>query len=104
MPYGIVPAVGVAVVLVPPLAIARVPVTPVARGRPVAFVSVPLDGVPSTPPLTTTAPADPTFTPSAVTTPVPVVVVAGDAPAPPPITMAFAVNRAEVAHVEVLLK
>ena len=31
---------------VPPFAIGRVPVTPVVRGNPVAFVSVPLDGVP----------------------------------------------------------
>lgn len=31
---------------VPPFATGRVPVTPVASGRPVAFVSVALDGVP----------------------------------------------------------
>ena len=38
---------------------------------PVRLVTVPLDGVPNAPPLTTKAPADPTFTPSAVATPVP---------------------------------
>src|ERR1700687_1423640 len=46
------------------------PVKPVV-GSPVALVSVPEDGVPSAPPLTTAAPAVPTFTPSAVATPVP---------------------------------
>jgi hypothetical protein len=47
------------------------PLTPVLMGKPVAFVSVPLDGVPRTPPLTTGAPADPTLTAKAVATPVP---------------------------------
>ena len=47
------------------------PLTPVEMGRPVAFVRVPLDGVPSAPPLTTGAPAEPTLTASAVATPVP---------------------------------
>ena len=47
------------------------PETPVLIGRPVALVRVPDDGVPSTPPLTTNAPADPTLTPRAVKTPVP---------------------------------
>src|ERR1039458_7356192 len=42
-----------------------------AIGNPVVFVSVPPDGVPSAPPLTTKAPAVPTFTPRAVATPVP---------------------------------
>ena len=51
----------------------RLPVTPVVSGNPVALVSVPDDGVPSAPPLTTNAPLDPVFTPSAVATPVPVV-------------------------------
>jgi len=59
------------VIPVPPLATGRVPVTPVDKGRPVALVSVPLDGVPSAPPLITKAPADPTLTPRAVATPVP---------------------------------
>ena len=68
------------------------------------FVKVPLDGVPNAPPLTTKAPAVPVFTPRAVTTPVPVVVVAGAAPAPPPMTNAFAANAALVAHVELLEK
>lgn len=40
----------------------------------------------------------------AVTTPVPVVVVDGATPAPPPITMALAVNAALVAHVVPLEK
>ena len=56
---------------VPPFATGSVPVTPVAKGRPVALVKVPLEGVPSTPPLTTGAPALPTLTARAVATPVP---------------------------------
>ena len=32
---------------VPPLAVGRVPVTPVVKGKPVAFVNVPLEGVPN---------------------------------------------------------
>ena len=51
------------------------PETPVDIGRPVAFVRVPDDGVPSAPPLVTKAPADPTLTPRAVTTPVPGTVI-----------------------------
>src|SRR4051812_35774480 len=47
------------------------PLTPVLMGRPVALVNVPLEGVPSAPPLITNAPAEPTFTPRAVATPVP---------------------------------
>ena len=35
--------------LVPPLATGSVPVTPVVRGKPVALVKVPLDGVPKAP-------------------------------------------------------
>jgi hypothetical protein len=38
-------AVATVVALVPPLAIGRVPVTPVVSGRPVAFVKVIADGV-----------------------------------------------------------
>ena len=34
--------------LVPPLAVGKVPVTPVVSGKPVALVSVPLEGVPKT--------------------------------------------------------
>ena len=34
------------------LATGRFPVTPVVKGKPVAFVSVPLDGVPNAPPVT----------------------------------------------------
>jgi hypothetical protein len=82
----------------------KLPVTPVPKGNPVALDSVPLDGVPSTPPFTTNAPADPTATPRAVTTPVPVVVVAGAPPAPPPSTIALATRAMEDAHVEVLEK
>jgi len=80
------------------------PDTPVEMGRPVALVSVPLDGVPSAPLNNTTAPAEPVFTPRAVTTPVPVVVVAGAAPAPPPITNALAARAAEVAQVDAVVK
>ena len=89
---------------VPPFAIGNVPVTPVVKGKPVALVNVPDDGVPKAPPLTTKAPAVPVFTPHAVTTPVPVVIVAGAAPAPPPSTKAFAVKAAEVAQVVALEK
>ena len=82
----------------PPLVTGSVPVTPVESGRPVAFVSVPLDGVPNAPPLTTNAPAVPVFTPRAVTTPVPVVIVEGATPAPPPIIKEFAARTAEDAQ------
>jgi hypothetical protein len=50
------------------------------------LVRVPDEGVPSTPPLTTRDPADPTLTPTAVITPEPVAVDAGALPAPLPIT------------------
>jgi hypothetical protein len=82
----------------------KLPVTPVDNGNPVAFVSVTLDGVPSAPPLTTKAPAEPVLTPKAVTTPVPVVTVAGAAPAPPPTTRALDANAAELAQVLALEK
>jgi len=49
----------------------RLPVTPVESGNPVQLVSVPDEGIPRTPPLTTGAPAVPTFTARAVATPVP---------------------------------
>ena len=42
--------------------------------------------------------------PRNVKIPVPVVVVLGDTPAPPPIIKAFAAKRADVAHVEALEK
>jgi len=71
---------------------------------PVRLVTVPLLGVPKAPPLTTNAPAVPTATPKAVTTPVPVVIVLGATAAPPPITSAFAASAALVAHVVALLK
>jgi hypothetical protein len=82
----------------------RLPVTPVVRGRPVALVRVPEDGVPRAPPLVTKAPMEPTLMPMAVRTPVPVVVVAGAAPAPPPMTRAFAARAAEDDIVAVLEK
>jgi len=47
------------------------PETPVEIGRPVTFVIVPEEGVPSAPPSTTGDPAVPTLTASAVATPVP---------------------------------
>jgi hypothetical protein len=71
---------------------------------PVKFVTVPLDGVPNAPLKVTNAPAEPTLVPSAVKTPVPVVVVAGALPAPPPIIKAFAINAADVAQVDAELK
>ena len=71
---------------------------------PVRLVTVPLEGVLSAPPFTTNAPAVPVLTPSAVTTPVPVVVVAGVTPAPPPSTNAPAASAAEVAQVVPLEK
>ena len=71
-----------AVIPVPPLAMGNVPVTPVERGKPVAFVKVPDEGVPSAPPLITKAPALPTLTPRAVATPVPKAVI----PVPPEAT------------------
>ena len=46
VPYATAPAVGVAVVLVPPFAIGKTPVTPVVNGSPVAFVNVTEVGVP----------------------------------------------------------
>ena len=46
MPYETAPAVGVAVAFVPPFAIGSVPVTPVVKGKPVAFVRVAEVGVP----------------------------------------------------------
>jgi hypothetical protein len=61
------PVVGVVAPTVPLMLIDAVPVR---------FVTVPLEGVPNTPPLTTNAPALPVLTPSAVATPVPGVVVA----------------------------
>ena len=56
---------------VPPLPTGSVPVTPVVSGKPVALVSVPEDGVPNAPPLTTADPAVPTFVPRAEAMPVP---------------------------------
>jgi hypothetical protein len=46
VPYADPPAVAVAVLFVPPFAIGRTPVTPVVRGRPVALVRRPAEGVP----------------------------------------------------------
>ena len=77
------------------------PLMPVDTGKPVALVNVPEDGVPNAPPLTTNAPADPVLTPNAVTTPVPVVMVLGATPAPPPITRALAAKALDDASVPV---
>ena len=55
----------------PPLAIGNVPVTPDVRDNPVAFVSVPEEGVPSAPLNATKAPAEPTAIAKAAGTPVP---------------------------------
>jgi len=46
VPYTAPPAVGVAVLFVPPLAVGNVPVTPVVKGKPVALVNVTDVGVP----------------------------------------------------------
>ena len=73
-------------------------------GRPVALVKTPDDGVPNAPPFTTIAPAVPTATPRAVITPVPVVIVEGAAPAPPPFTRELAAKAADEVHAEALLK
>lgn len=67
---------------------------PVVRGKPKQFVNVPFEGVPNAPPLTTNAPAEPTLTPRAVTTFVPVVTVDGPVPEPPPTTRALDVSAA----------
>lgn len=77
------------------------PLTPVEMGKPVALVSVPLEGVPNAPPFTTNAPLLPVLTPRAVTTPVPVVTVLGAAPAPPPTTRALEASAADDAKVPV---
>ena len=54
----LVPATRAGVVVpVPPFATGSVPVTPVESGRPVKFVAVPLEGVPSAPPLVRYEPA-----------------------------------------------
>jgi hypothetical protein len=57
---------------------------------PVRLVTVPDNGVPRAPPLTTKAPAVPVLTPSAVTTPLPVVVDVIAVLAPPPKSNALA--------------
>lgn len=49
----------------------RFPVTPVVKGRPVALVKVPLNGVPNAPPFTTNEPTEPVLIANAVATPVP---------------------------------
>jgi hypothetical protein len=65
-----------------PLALAGQPEMPVVGGRPVALVSVKLDGVPPAPLNVTNAPALPTLTARAVNTPVPGTVTP-NVPAPP---------------------
>lgn len=54
-----------------PAAFAGQPEIPVVGGRPVAFVSVKLEGVPPAPLNNTIAPAEPVLTANAVATPVP---------------------------------
>jgi hypothetical protein len=49
----------------------RFPVTPVVKGRPVALVKVPLNGVPNAPPFKRKEPAEPVLIANAVATPVP---------------------------------
>jgi len=66
---------------------------------PVKFVTVPLNGVPRAPPLTTKAPADPVLFPRAAITPVPVVIVEGAVPAPPPMTSELDASTPELAQV-----
>ena len=63
---------GVAVSPVPPLAIGNVPVTPVVKGSPVAFVSTAVEGVPKLG-VVSTGLVDNTFEPEPVevVTPVP---------------------------------
>jgi hypothetical protein len=77
------PAAGVVAPTVPFILILAVPVK---------LVTVPLVGVPSAPPLTTNAPEEPTETPRAVNTPVPVVVVLMPDPEPPPINKVLLVK------------
>lgn len=81
----------------------KVPV-PVVNEFPFIEVAVatPKDGVINAGDVVSEMAPDPfTFKPRAVSTPVPVVVVVGAVPEPPPIIMAFAVSKAELAHVEV---
>ena len=73
------PLAGVVARPEPPLPTGNVPVTPVVSGKPVRLVAVPLDGVPKAPLNNTIAPAEPVFTPRAVATPVPKLVM----PVPP---------------------
>ena len=67
---------------------------------PVRLVANPLDGVPNAPPAIINDPTLPVFTPRAVITPVPVVIVDGATPAPPPCTKALADSAADVAQVD----
>jgi hypothetical protein len=86
------------------------PDTPVLIGNPVAFVNVADEGVPNAGvtnvgDVANTIPPEPvTFCPSAVTTPVPVNVVEGAAPAPPPIIIELAAKTADEDQADELLK
>jgi hypothetical protein len=71
VPRNVATPVPSEVIPVPPFPTGKVPVTPLARGSPVALVRVPLEGVPSAPPFVTNAPTEPTLVPSAVETLVP---------------------------------
>ena len=95
---------------VPPFATGKVPVTPVVSGKPVAFVSVPLDGVPNAPPgATKSVPAVaaviavvpvPFKTPVSVVAPVPPDVTANvaDKPAAVPVVFWFNVGNVQLAR------
>jgi hypothetical protein len=99
VPRPVIPPTATALAVAARVAVAALPPIFNAVAVPVRFVATPDDGVPSAPLKVTNAPADPTFTPSAATTPVPVVVVAGAEPAPPPITNAFDASAPDDAHV-----
>jgi hypothetical protein len=97
------------------------PLIPVLTGNPVQLVSVPLAGVPSkgvtsvgdvantkaplpVSPVTVAARFALLGVPRKVRTPVPVVVVDGEPPAPPPITKALVASTPELAQVDALEK
>lgn len=73
VPYDKVSLVLTVVVVKAPVVGVVAPTVPLIliEAVPVRFVTVPLEGVPNAPPLTTGAPAEPTLTARAVATPVP---------------------------------
>ena len=82
------------VTVVASVALAALPPIDSPLAVPVRFVATPLEGVPNAPPLTTGAPAEPTFTARAVATPVPRPVI-------PPTATADAVPAVKPAAVPV---